>query len=83
MPLPPTLRPAFVIRRKALRQGLFGSSRFWKLVAYGMLGRQFLKRFFGKRPEVIEVATLKGAGHVMRVETMPWQSRRERRRGAR
>jgi len=83
MPLPPTLRPAFVIRRKALRQGIFGSSRFWKIVAYSMFGRQLFKRFFGKQPQVVDVSILKGAGHLMQIETLPQQGRRRGRRSTR
>jgi hypothetical protein len=80
MPLPPTLRPSFVIRRKALREGIFGSSRFWKFVAYSILGRQLFKRFFGKQPQVVDVSVFKGAGHLMQIETLSPQGRRRGRR---
>lgn len=74
------LRPAALIRRKALMTGVFGSSRFWKVVALFVFGSSTLRRIFGKQPEVIEVATLKGSGHLMQIETLPWQERRSRRR---
>jgi hypothetical protein len=83
MPLPPLLRPALVVRRKALRHGLLGDSRFWKVVAYGILSRMILRRMFGRHPEVIETAILRGPGHVMRVETMSRDEARRRTRAGR
>jgi hypothetical protein len=71
-----------MIRRKALRAGIFGSSRFWKVVAYTMFGTRALRRAFGKHPEVLEIATMKGPGHIMQIETFPRLSRRQRRRAA-
>ena len=83
MPLPPNLRPSLLIRRKAMRHGVFGSSRLWKFIAYWIIAKQTLRRLFGKRPEILDVAVLKGGGHVMRIETFARPTRRQRRRAAR
>lgn len=65
-----------------MREGVFGSSRFWKVVAYTMIGTRLFRRTFGKQAEVVEVTVLKGSGHLVQVATLPWQSRRQRRRAA-
>ena len=49
--LPYALRPAVIIRRKAIRQGLLGPSLFWKVVAGWVFGKKTIKKFFGKQPE--------------------------------
>lgn len=49
--LPYALRPAVILRRKAIRQGLLGPSMFWKLVAAWVFGKSTIKKFFGKQPE--------------------------------
>ena len=49
--LPYALRPAVVIRRKALRQGVLGPSLFWKVIAAWVFGKKTIKKFFGKQPE--------------------------------
>jgi hypothetical protein len=74
------LRPSILLRRKALRAGVFGNSTLWKVMAVVLFGSSTLRRVFGKQPEVIETAVLKGAGHLMTIETM---SRTEARRRAR
>ncbi len=83
MPLPPNLRPSLLIRRKAMRHGVFGESRFWKVVAYTIIVKQTFRRVFGKQAEVLEVAKLKGGGHWMQIETFAPTTRRQRRRAAR
>lgn len=50
--------PALLIRSNALRQGVLGSSRTWRAVAVVVFGAQFVKRFFGKRPEIVAVERL-------------------------
>lgn len=81
--LPYTYRPSVIIRTKALRRGIFGSSIVWKIVAGVVFGRSTLKRIFGKNEEVLERATLKGGGRLMQIETINAPSRRQRRRAAR
>ncbi|NND75707.1 MAG: hypothetical protein HKN44_11940 [Ilumatobacter sp.] len=49
--LPYALRPSVIIRRKAIRQGILGPSRLWKVVAAFVFGRKSIKKFFGKNPE--------------------------------
>jgi hypothetical protein len=78
----PMLRPSMLMRRKALSSGVFGSSRVWKLVAIVMFGSSTFRRVFGKNPQVVEIATLKGPGHLMQIETLRHQTRRQRRRAA-
>lgn len=79
MALPPLLRPSYVIRRKALRRGVLGPSTFWKIVAVFVLGRQSLKRVFGKNPEVVATERL-AMGEFVRVAAIRPMTRRERRR---
>lgn len=49
--LPYALRPAVIVRRRAVRQGLLGPSLFWKVVAAWVFGKSTIKNFFGKQPE--------------------------------
>jgi hypothetical protein len=77
--VPLTLRPAFVIRRRAMRQGLLGPSTFWKVVAVVVFGRSTLKRIFGKTPEHIETVKL-GPDRFLSIITSTPLSRKERRR---
>lgn len=49
--LPYALRPAVIIRRKAIRQGLLGPSMFWKVVAGWVFGKTTIKKFFGKNDQ--------------------------------
>jgi hypothetical protein len=84
MPLIPyTYRPSVIIRSKALRQGIFGPSVFWKVVAAVVFGRSTVKRIFGRNEETLEQATLKGGGRLMQIETIKAPTRRDRRRAAR
>lgn len=76
------MRPAMIIRAQAFSKGLFGSSRFWRTIAYAIIGRRLIKRFFGREPQVVELSTFKGAGHWMEIQTYAPQSRRARRRAA-
>jgi hypothetical protein len=66
MALPPLLRPSFIIRRNAMRKGLFGPSTFWKIVAVVVLGRGTLQRVFGRKTERLGVRTIR-PGHVITV----------------
>jgi len=73
------MRPTMVIRAQAFRKCLFGSSRIWRAVAFAIIGKRVVKRYFGREPEIIEVATLKGGNHVMEIRTFKPESRRARR----
>ena len=81
-PMLDMMRPTMVIRAQAFRKGLFGSSRIWRAVAFAIIGKRVVKRYFGREPEIIEVATLKGGNHWMQIRTYDPQSRRARRRAA-
>jgi hypothetical protein len=77
--LPYAYRPSVIIRSKALRKGLFGSSVAWKLVAGVVFGRSTLKKIFGRNVEVLDSVALKG-GRLMQIETIKPPTRRQRRR---
>jgi hypothetical protein len=49
--LPAAVRPSLVIQRRALSDGVFGPSRFWKLVALVLFLRGPLRSTFGRQPE--------------------------------
>ena len=74
------MRPTMVIRAQAFRKGLFGSSRLWRTIAYAIIGKRVLKRYFGREPEIIDVSQMKGGDHWMEISTYDPQSRRARRR---
>lgn len=77
--VPYSYRPTVVIRRNAIRRGIFGPSIVWKLVAGWVFGRSTLKKFFGKQPEKIAVMRLKPNTFVNVITATP-MSRRERKR---
>ena len=74
--LPRALRPAVLIRRKALYSGVFGQSTLWKAVAVWVFGKASIKKFFGKNVEVIDTAKL-GSGRYMQLATAKPVTRRE------
>lgn len=80
--LPYAYRPSVIVRSKALRQGLFGPSTFWKVVAAFVFGRSTLKKMFGKNVQVLDTMVLKGGGRLVQVETFRTPSRRQRRKAA-
>ena len=77
--LPRHLRPAVMIRRKALYSGFLGSSGFWKIVGVAVFGKSTLKKFFGKNEEVLDVSKL-GVGRYMQLTTSKPASRRSRKK---
>ena len=81
-PMLDMMRPTLVIRAQAFRKGLFGSSRFWRSIAWMIIGKRVLKRLFGREPEIVDVSTLKGEGHWMEIRTYAPESRRARRSAA-
>ena len=54
----------------------------WRSVALIIYGRRLMKHFFGRKPEVLEVAKMKGGGHWMEIRTIGPQGRRARGREA-
>jgi hypothetical protein len=81
-PMLDMMRPTMVIRAQAFRKGIFGSNKFWRTIAVMIIGKRLLKNYFGRKPEIIEVAVLRGGGHVMDIRTYSPTSRRGRRRSA-
>lgn len=77
--VPVTLRPAFVVRRKAMRQGVLGSSTLWKVVAVVVFGRSTLQKVFGKQPETLGRRVIR-PGQVMVVAASKPLTRRQRKR---
>lgn len=80
--VPRALRPAALIRRKALYSGLLGPSRLWKAVAVVVFGKATLRKLFGRNEEILDVGTL-GRGRSLSVETSAPLTRRRRRKLAR
>jgi hypothetical protein len=77
--LPVLLRPKYLLRRKALRSGLFGPSRLWRSVAFVIIFSNSLRRFFGKTPERLGIRTI-GKGHLITVAAAAPLNRRQAKR---
>ena len=77
--LPYALRPAVIVRRKALRQGILGPSLVWKVVAAVVFGRSSLKKFFGKQPESLGTWKV-GSNRVVSVINAAPMSKKDRKR---
>ncbi|WP_420450320.1 hypothetical protein [Ilumatobacter sp.] len=79
--VPRYLRPARVIRRRAIQRGLLGPSVFWKVVAAWVFGKSTIKRFFGKQPEPLGTWKVRSDAFVNVINVVPLSSRGKRRRG--
>jgi hypothetical protein len=79
MALPVLLRPKYLLRRKAVRSGVFGSSRAWRAVAFVIIFENGLRRFFGKQPDKLFIRSV-GVGRVLTVAAYAPMSRRQRKR---
>ncbi len=77
--VPPSLRPGRIIRRKAMRQGIRGSSSFWKFVAVVVFGRSTIKKIFGKNEELVTREVFRSGGY-MTVEPVKLMTRRDRKK---
>jgi len=77
--VPRAYRPSIVVRRNAMRRGLFGSSTLWTGVAVVVFGRNALKSLLGKQPERIDKVRLR-MGEQLIIRTAKPLSRREQRR---
>ena len=77
--IPRALRPAVLLRRKAMYNGFLGNSGFWKVVGVILFGKSTIKKFFGKNPEVIDVSSL-GSGRYMELTTAKPSTRRTRKK---
>jgi hypothetical protein len=49
----PLLSPTFMLRRKALTQGVFGDSRFWQFIAFVLVARRVIRKIMGSDPIVV------------------------------
>jgi hypothetical protein len=78
-PLARSLRPAILIRRRALRHGIFGPSRIWRVIAMMIIVRGTLRQVFGKHPDHLGRRKI-GVGHVITVAVATPMTRSERRR---
>ncbi len=76
--IPRAFRPAVLIRRKALYQGVFGPSRLWKVIAAIVFGKTTLKKIFGKNEQLLGTERLTG-GQAIRIESIKPMTRRDRR----
>ncbi len=76
---PATLHPAFVVRRKAMRQGVLGSSTLWKGVAIVVFGRSTFKKIFGKQPQTLGRRVIR-PGQVITIAASKPLTRRQRKR---
>ena len=72
------LRPTVVLRRNALRKGVFGGHKGWLAVGALLWGRGWLKRTFGRNEEVLLTETLR-KGQWLRLEAVGPPTRKERR----
>jgi hypothetical protein len=79
LPLVRALRPAVFIRRRAMRQGVFGPSLFWRSVAVYIIGRGLLRRTFGKQPDRLGRRRL-AVGRSMSIAVYAPMTRKERKR---
>lgn len=80
MPLVPrALRPAVLIRRKAIYSGFLGPSTFWKIVGGYVFGKSTIQKFFGRSVEVVDTSSL-GPGRFLQIITAEPVTRRRRRR---
>lgn len=77
--VPLQLRPKHLIRRQALRQGVFGPSMLWKVVAVMVFGGGTLRRIFGKQPELLGRRVIR-PGQVITIAASRPLTRRQRKR---
>ncbi len=77
--LPAAVRPSLVIQRRALADGVFGPSRFWKLVALVLFLRGPLRGAFGRAPESLGVYRI-GKGQRISVASYQPTTRRQAKR---
>ena len=55
----PLLSPTFMLRRKALTQGVFGDSRFWQFIAFVLVTRRIIRKIMGSDPIVVGVERIR------------------------
>jgi hypothetical protein len=80
VPKPLLLSPTAYLRRAALYRGLLGGDRKWLGVGAMVWGPRLLRRAFGKHPTFVASEVMR-VGDVIRLESLPPQSRKQRKRG--
>ncbi|MEX2626285.1 MAG: hypothetical protein WD225_05340 [Ilumatobacteraceae bacterium] len=78
MPLLPAAAVS-VLKRRALRDGIFGQSTAWRVVAVVAFGAPLVRRLVAKRPDVVLIEELL-PGESMQITPIAPTSRRSRRR---
>lgn len=78
MGIPLIVRLSLLVRRNALKKGLFGGNRVWLGIGAFVWGRKFVKKTFGRNEEYVTTETLT-RGHAVRIEAVGPATRRERR----
>lgn len=79
--VPRTLQPSFIVRRKAMRQGVLGRSLLWKIVAGVVFGRSTLKKLFGRNVEPLGKRTISAGGMISVAASAPLSRRQAKRAG--
>lgn len=68
-----------ILRRKAIREGIFGGSAAWRTVAFAVIGLRLVRRAFGRTTQIVDVSPMT-AGRTMSIVTAAPLNRRRRRR---
>ena len=78
MAIPLIVRLSRLVRRNALKKGLFGGNRVWLAIGAFVWGRKFVKKTFGRNEEYVTTETLT-RGNAVRIEAIGPGPRREQR----
>ncbi|MFN3254469.1 MAG: hypothetical protein ACE37B_02130 [Ilumatobacter sp.] len=79
--LPYALRPAVIIRRKAIWGGVLGQSTFWKVVAVWVFGKGIIKKAVGKNPESLGTMRVGTNSFVNVINAAPMSKKDRKRQG--
>lgn len=79
MAVPVLFRPKYILRRYAVRKGVFGPSTVWKLVAVGVVLHRALGDTFGRKPDRLGRRTL-SAGQVLSIAVVAPMGRKQAKR---
>jgi hypothetical protein len=56
--LPLILSPGVLLTRRAMREGLRGDSKVWRLVLVAIVGRRLLRKLMGSDPATVAIERL-------------------------
>jgi hypothetical protein len=79
---PSLLSPTAYLRRGAMYKGVLGGSRGWLAVGALVWGPRLVKKAIGKNEEIVTTEVMR-PGDVLRLETIPQQTRKQRRAATR